>query len=89
MAIDVRQTIDGGLGAARTMLGPMGAMLPPSAPAGNPVLLTMVGSTEGTTWDQVRIQTNMKDWYVMINELKAAFQPPAKPLATAAPAGGA
>lgn len=86
-AADVRQAIDGGIGLARAMMGPMGAMLPPSAPSGEPVLLTMVGSTEGTTWDQIRIQTNIKAWYAMIQEFKEAFQPPAKPLAEATPAG--
>jgi hypothetical protein len=84
--VDVRQAIDGGLGFARALMGPMGAMLPPAAPAGEPVLLTMVGSTEGTTWDQIRIQTNMKAWYAMIQEFKQAFQPPAKPIAEATPA---
>ena len=88
VAMDVRQVIDGSIEMARALMGPMGAMLPPAAPEGGPVLLTMVGSTEGTTWDQVRIQTNMKDWYVMIQEFKEAFQPPAKPLAKAAPDGG-
>ncbi|MDP6478470.1 MAG: hypothetical protein QGI75_00320 [Phycisphaerales bacterium] len=86
VSVDVRQAIDGGLGFARALMGPMGAMLPPAAPAGEPVLLTMVGSTEGTTWDQIRIQTNMKAWYAMIQEFKQAFQPPAKPIAEATPA---
>ncbi|MDP6987580.1 MAG: hypothetical protein QGG74_06005, partial [Phycisphaerales bacterium] len=87
-SVDVRQAIDGGLGFARAFMGPMGAMLPPAAPAGEPVLLTMVGSTEGTTWEQIRIQTNMKAWYAMIQEFEQAFQPPNKPMAEAAPSGG-
>jgi hypothetical protein len=48
----------------------------------------MVGSTEGTTWEQIRIQTNMKAWYAMIQEFEQAFQPPNKPMAEAAPSGG-
>ncbi len=92
--VDVRETISGGLEFARAMMGPMGAMLPPTAPAGEPVLLTMVGSTDGTTWDQIRIQTNMKAWYAMIQEFEKAFNPPAKPakpakpVAEATPTGG-
>ena len=54
--MDIREVIDGSMGFARAIMGPMGAMLPPAAPAGGPVMLTMVGSTEGTTWDQIRYQ---------------------------------
>jgi hypothetical protein len=43
--------------------------------------VTMVGSTEGTTWDQIRIKTNVKDWYAMIQQFQAAFQPPSRPIA--------
>jgi hypothetical protein len=46
-------------------------MLPPSVPAGNPVRLTVVGSSNGKTWDQIRIRTNMKDWYAMIKQMQA------------------
>ena len=57
------------------------AMLPLAAPAGGPVMVTAVGSTEGTTWDQIRIKTNVKDWYAMIQQFQAAFQPPSRPIA--------
>ncbi len=69
--MDIRQLADDGLGMAQTMLGPMAAMLPPSIPAGNPVRLTVVGSSNGKTWDQIRIRTNMKNWYAMIKQMQA------------------
>jgi hypothetical protein len=81
MAMDVREAITGGMGFARAVMGPMGAMLPPVAPVGDPVMLTMVGSTEGTTWDQIRIKTNMKDWYTMYQQFQAASQPSNRPVA--------
>ena len=79
--MDIRQLADEGLGMAQTMLGPMAAMLPPSVPAGNPVRLTVVGSSNGKTWDQIRIRTNMKDWYAMIKQMQAP------PVASGAAAG--
>lgn len=88
MAVDVREVVDGGMGFARAMMGPMGAMLPPAAPAGDPVMLTVVGSTDGTTWEQVRIKTNMKDWYAMIQQFQAAFQSSGQPLAQGDSDGG-
>ncbi|MBT7351454.1 MAG: hypothetical protein HN811_03255, partial [Phycisphaerae bacterium] len=81
MAVDIREAINGGMGFARAIMGPMGAMLPLAAPAGGPVMVTAVGSTEGTTWDQIRIKTNVKDWYAMIQQFQAAFQPPSRPIA--------
>lgn len=81
MAMDIRKAIAGGMGFARAIMGPMGAMLPPVAPAGDPVMLTMVGSTDGTTWDQIRIKTNMKDWYTMYKQFQAASQPSSRPVA--------
>ena len=83
LVMDIREVIDGSMGFARAIMGPMGAMLPPAAPAGGPVMLTMVGSTEGTTWDQIRIKTNVKDWYAMIKQFQAEYQPPARPVAKA------
>ena len=83
LVMDIREVIDGSMGFARAIMGPMGAMLPPAAPAGGPVMLTMVGSTEGTTWDQIRIKTNVKDWYAMIQQFQAEYQPPARPVAKA------
>ena len=77
---EVRQLVGEGLGMARTMMGPMGAMLPPAIPNGAPVQMTLVGSGNGTSWDQVRVRTNLKDWYTMIQEMQQAFQP--KPVAT-------
>lgn len=81
LVMDIREVIDGSMGFARAIMGPMGAMLPPAAPAGGPVMLAMVGSTEGTTWDQIRIKTNVKDWYAMIKQFQAEYQPPARPVA--------
>ncbi len=70
MTMDIRQIADEGIDMARAMLGPLGAMLPPSVPAGSPVVLTMVGGSNGKTWDQVRVRTNLKDWYAMINQFQ-------------------
>ena len=83
LVMDIREVIDGSMGFARAIMGPMGAMLPPAAPAGGPVMLSMVGSTEGTTWDQIRIKTNVKDWYAMIKQFQAEYQPQSRPIAKA------
>ena len=69
--MDIRQLADEGLGMAQPMLGQMGGMLPPSIPAGDPVRLSIVGSSNGQTWDQIRIRTNMKNWYAMIKQMQA------------------
>jgi hypothetical protein len=82
--MDIRAVADEGLVLARQMLGPMGAMLPPEVPAGPPVPLSFVGSSNGSNWDQCRIRTNLKSWYTLMQQ----FQPKPPP-ATAAgsPAG--
>ena len=82
MVADMHQVLSEGLVMMRAMLGPMGAMLPPAIPDGKPVMLSMIGSSDGQDWDQVRIRTDMKAWYDMIQALQKASQPPA------APAGG-
>ena len=69
--MDIRQLASDGLGMVQPMLGPMAAMLPPSIPAGDPVRLSIVGSSNGQTWDQIRIRTNMKNWYAMIRQMQA------------------
>jgi hypothetical protein len=69
--MDIRQLASDGLGMVQPMLGPMAAMLPPSIPAGDPVRLSIVGSSNGQTWDQFRIRTNMKNWYAMIKQMQA------------------
>jgi hypothetical protein len=69
--LDIRQLAGDGLRMAQPMLGPMAAMLPPSIPAGDPVRLSIVGSSNGKTWDQIRIRTNMKNWYAMIQQMQA------------------
>mgnify|MGYP006173643079 FL=1 len=69
--MDIRQLASDGLGMVQPMLGPMAAMLPPSIPAGDPVRLSIVGSSNGQTWDQIRIRTNMKNWYAMIKQMQA------------------
>ncbi len=68
--LDIRQLANEGLVMARSMMGPMGAMLPPSVPAGNPVPVSMVGSSDGTSWDQVRVRTDLSDWMTMIKQLQ-------------------
>ena len=70
MVMDVRTVANEGLGMLRTMLGPMGAMLPPSLPSGKPVPMSFIGSTNGTTWGQMRIRTNMKSWYDLIQAMQ-------------------
>ena len=70
MVMDVRTVANEGLGMLRTMLGPMGAMLPPSLPSGKPVPMSFIGSTNGTTWGQIRIRTNMKSWYDLIQAMQ-------------------
>ncbi|MCH2140723.1 MAG: hypothetical protein MK100_06770 [Phycisphaerales bacterium] len=70
MRMDVRQLADQALGFMRTALGPLGSMLPPHAPQGNPVEVSMVGSSDGTSWDQVRIRTNLKDWHTMATQFQ-------------------
>jgi len=69
--MDIRQIADEGLSLMRMVLGPMGAMLPPRAPEGAPVVLSLVGTSDGTTWDQVRVRTNLKDWYTMMGQFQA------------------
>jgi hypothetical protein len=44
----------------------------------------MVGSSNGKTWDQVRIRTNIKDWYAMVKQ----FQMQAQPVASAGGTAG-
>jgi len=70
VTMDIQRIADEGIAMARSMLGPLGAMLPTTVPAGNPVVLKMVGGSNGTSWDQVRVRTNLKDWYAMINQFQ-------------------
>ena len=69
--MDVRKVAQDGLSFLRRMMGPMGAMLPDSIPTGDPVPMSMVASSDGIAWDQVRMRTNLKDWYTMIMQLQA------------------
>ncbi len=74
LEMDVRRVANEGLVVARQMLGPMGAMLPSAMPAGTPVPLSIVGSSNGTSWDQCRVRTNIKDWYTLMQQMQP--QPP-------------
>jgi len=73
--IDARAVAGEGLALGRQMLGPMGAMLPPSLPAGDPIPFSIVGSSNGTSWDQCRVRTNIKDWYTFMQQLQPAPPP--------------
>lgn len=77
MVADIDQVVSEGLVMMRAMLGPMGAMLPPSIPNGKPVMLSMTGSSAGKGWDQIRVRTDLKDWYDMFQNMQKAMQPPA------------
>ncbi|MDP7029309.1 MAG: hypothetical protein QF733_03715 [Phycisphaerales bacterium] len=88
MTMDVRRIADEGLAMARTMLGPLAAMLPTAVPDGNPVVMTMVGGSNGKTWDQVRVRTNLKDWYAMVQQMQTLAAQQAAASAPTAPAAG-
>jgi len=69
ISMEMRTLLSQGMELVKVMVPPIRVMMPKSFPAGDPIVLDMIGSATETA-DQIRIRTDIQSWISLIKQFQ-------------------